>query len=111
MDKGMEVVLQDLSAAIGDLKTLIADSKTAKHETSSASISSIHGGGVGVWVACTCCVAMMTAFFIGGLWMTRELNRQTILDQAQDGKISTMSDYLSAIYQRDPSLKPKENKP
>lgn len=108
MDKDMETVFADLSAAISDLKALIADSKAGKQENSSTATISVNAGGVGVWIACTCCVAMMVAFLVGGLWMMRELNRQTITDQAQDGKISTMSDYLSAIYQRDPSLKPKE---
>jgi hypothetical protein len=68
----------------------------------------VNAGGVGVWVAVTCCISMLVGMSIAGLWVSREFMSIDSASRAQDNKISTMTDYLQAIYAKDPSLKPKD---
>lgn len=61
--------------------------------------SNIHlnAGGIGVWVASTCCVVMLACnLFLLALY----------LDQQR--QIASLNEYLSAIYMLAPSLKPEK---
>lgn len=64
---------------------------------------SINAGGIGVWVATTCCVVMVCCGLIGALWVSYEFKRY-------DEKITALEDYIHAIYMAAPSLKPPEKK-
>lgn len=68
----------------------------------------IEGGGVGVWVAVTCCLVMLAAMMVGSLWMTREFARidKELNERKEEGQ--RMQSYLSAIYVNAPHLKPTE---
>ena len=58
----------------------------------------INAGGVGVWLATTCCFVMMA------------LNAALLFTVAgHDRKIERLEDYLQAIYTQAPHLKPDEN--
>ncbi len=53
----------------------------------------LNAGGIGVWIACTCCAVMLACnVFLVGLY----------LDQQR--QISSLNDYLSAIYVQAPAL-------
>jgi len=58
----------------------------------------INAGGVGVWIATTCCVVMISLGLIGA-----------ILYVNQSRKVDQMQDYLNAIYMQAPYLKPKDH--
>lgn len=68
-------------------------------EISNSSRASVtfDAGGIGLWLAVTCCVAMgvMNLFLLAMLL-------------AHDRKIDNLSDYLNAIYMQAPHLKPQE---
>lgn len=57
----------------------------------------LNAGGIGVWIASTCCVVMLACnVFLLALY----------LDQQR--QIAALNEYLSAIYMLAPTLKPKE---
>lgn len=58
----------------------------------------VNAGGVGVWIATTCCIVMMAVSMFLALWVV-DLSR----------KVSDLNDYLNAIYMMAPHLKPKES--
>lgn len=70
----------------------------------------INAGGVGVWVAATCCIAMLFGVAIGSVWLAREFGRIDVQNQARADENSKMQAYLSAIYAKNPELRP-ETKP
>lgn len=55
----------------------------------------INAGGVGVWVATTACLVMLSVSFFLGLW---------VLDLS--AKVSELNQLLNAIYMMAPHLKP-----
>jgi hypothetical protein len=61
----------------------------------------IQAGGVGLWIAVTCCAVMfalcIAMVVVGG-----------IAYSSQQQRMDRMQDYLNAIYMMAPSLKPKE---
>lgn len=64
--------------------------------TSTATIT-VSAGGVGLWIAVTCCVVMLAAnLFLAAI----------VMDHSR--KIDDLGDYLSAIYMQAPQLKPAE---
>ncbi|GAA0696446.1 hypothetical protein ISN75_06900 [Dyella marensis] len=70
----------------------------------------INAGGVAVWIAVTCCVAMLAATMVGAVWLGREFGAMESANHQQDKRISDLNDYLSAIYMQAPQLRPKEEK-
>jgi hypothetical protein len=32
----------------------------------------VNAGGMGLWIACSCCAVMLAVVFIGGLWMVSD---------------------------------------
>lgn len=69
----------------------------------------VNAGGVGVWVAVTCCLVMLALLLLGSLWASRELMRSDQEMQARKDENSKMTAYLQAIYVQAPQLKPKES--
>jgi ABC-type spermidine/putrescine transport system permease subunit II len=70
---------------------------------SNQSTVTVSAGGVGVWIAVTCCVV---SFVINVALAVAFVNH--------DRKIDDLGDYISAIYMMAPSLKPpveKEEQP
>lgn len=69
--------------------------------TSGVSTVNINAGGVAVWLCAMMCAVMLAS---GGVYafLTSQENAK------RDAKISTMSDYLQAIYAQAPQLKPKD---
>lgn len=68
----------------------------------------IHAGGVGIWIATTCCLIMLAVIFVGGLWLSREFTAKDKTDAQQAQQISDLNAYLQAIYVNAPDLKPKK---
>jgi len=70
----------------------------------------INAGGVGVWVAVTCCLVMLFSTLIGAVWLSREFARvdKELNERKEEGQ--RMQSYLSAIYVQAPSLRPPEEK-
>jgi hypothetical protein len=65
--------------------------------TNTATIT-VNAGGVGLWLAVTCCVVALVASAFLALM---------VHDQAR--QIDRLDDYLNAIYAQAPHLKPKES--
>lgn len=57
----------------------------------------INAGGIGVWIATTCCCVMLAISILLGL---------AVINQSR--KIDELNAYLTAIYMMAPSLKPEE---
>lgn len=87
-----------------DLRQLMHQNRSIGNATINASV---HAGGIGVWVASTCCVVMLACGLIAALWGTRELERFDQEMQARKDENSKMTAYLQAIYVQAPQLNPK----
>ena len=74
-----------------------ADELLKSSNTNTAKIE-VNAGGIGVWIATTCCFVMMAVSLFMALWVV-DLSR----------KVSDLNDYLNAIYMMAPHLKPKES--
>lgn len=76
-----------------------------RHTTNeNRSAVTINAGGVGVWVAATCCAVMLAAnVFLAAFVLDL---RNEMRDQAR--RIDDLDAYLSAIYMQAPHLKPAE---
>lgn len=64
---------------------------------------SVNAGGVGLWIAVTCCAMMLCVTVIGSIFMT-------VYIEGQNLEMHRMQDYLNAIYAQAPQLKPKDSK-
>lgn len=94
----MDDPLGKLDAATARLEG-VAQHLPSIRQGGNQSTVTINAGGIGVWVACTCCAVMLACnLFLIALYV----------DQQQ--QIRDMGDYLAAIYAQAPHLKP-ENKP
>jgi hypothetical protein len=68
----------------------------------------VNAGGVGVWIATTCCLVMLGMAVVGAFWLSREFHRIDTQLAEQRAEDSTLRTYLSSIWQQAPQLKPKE---
>lgn len=87
---------------MGEPQNVIADRIVREllgaDRASSVSNITFSAGGVGLWVAVTCCVVMLAAnVFLAVI----------VMDHSR--KIDDLGDYLAAIYAQAPHLKPAEN--
>ena len=65
---------------------------------SNQSTVTLNAGGIGVWIACTCCAVMLACnLFLVALYVD------------QQSQLRNLHEYISAIYQAAPYLKPKES--
>lgn len=96
---------EDLAEGIGLLRSLISspiqgNSKVEFH---------INAGGMGVWVAATCCLIMLAVLvvsgLIAGLWVTREFTRIDVTMSERKEENDRAQTYLSSIFGRVPELK------
>ncbi len=59
----------------------------------------LNAGGIGVWIACTCCAVMLACnVFLVGLYLD------------QQSHIRDLDSFLAAIYMQAPYLKPEPKK-
>lgn len=71
----------DEIAALTDLKNSLHDLREhlARSSNNNRAVISINAGGVGVWIAATCCVVMLmvsvTAASVTAVWLSREFSR------------------------------------
>ncbi|SDX52538.1 hypothetical protein [Lysobacter enzymogenes] len=56
---------------VGMERLEVALSRLDRGNGSNATIN-VNAGGIGVWLAATCCLAMLAAGFVGGLWMVSD---------------------------------------
>ena len=89
----------------------LRDSLEALHSLDRSQRQEIHinAGGIGVWVATTCCLIMLACFVLGSVWVSRELNHFDSENQARKSENEKAQSYISAIYVLAPSLRPKES--
>lgn len=102
---------QEAANTLGRIhKTLDNLDQMATNQSGQQSVSSItvDAGGVGVWIASTACMVMLGVLIVGGLWMSRELNRIDVTMSERKEEADRMQTYLSAIYAQAPHLKPKD---
>ena len=103
----MDEAIRELSDSTRRLResvdSLFSDSYPRNH---SASTININAGGIGVWIATTCCIAMLCVSIMGSIWISREFTAKQIADTAQEQKIAELGNYLQAIYAQAPQLQP-----
>lgn len=104
MTDEMEEPLDRIERTANDLRKLMHQNRSIGNATINASVNA---GGIGVWIATTCCVVMLACCIIGALWGTRELERFDQEMQARKDENSKMTAYLQAIYVQAPQLNPK----
>lgn len=110
MNAGADELGEKVSAVgknAGEIKRIL-ERMQAERGAQSISGLYINGGGVGVWIATTCCVVMIALLLVGSIWMSREFARvdKELLERKEEGQ--RMQSYLSAIYVNAPQLKPKD---
>lgn len=99
----MESRESELRAQLDRLETMGMDwLKTLRRPGNSSNATiQVNAGGIGMWVAVTCCAVMfvlgVSMAVLGGLAYTSTQQR-----------LDRMQDYLNAIYMQAPQLKPKE---
>jgi hypothetical protein len=91
-----------------ELVTELKAFRNLSPESGNATSVTISAGGVGVWIATTACLVMLAVLLVGGLWMSRELNRIDVTMSERKEEADRMQTYLSAIYAQAPHLKPKD---
>lgn len=104
-----EKLARELRGCADQMAKAIAD---VRHMASSNATIHINAGGVGVWLAATCCLAMLAAGFVGGLWMVSDrAERAAELTEIRD-QLRERRDGENAIraYINTGILKPKAEK-
>ena len=77
----------------------LASRNLATPANSNQSTVTLQAGGVGVWIAVTCCVVMLACnLFLVALYLN------------QQRQIDSMTEWLTATYMLAPSIKPKDYK-
>lgn len=72
---------------------------------------SINAGGIGVWIATSCCLIMLFCGLIAAFWVSREFNQMDAQMTTLRNDNDVMRQYLTSIYQQAPWLKrPDEEK-
>ena len=99
----MESRESELRDQLDRLETMGTDWLKSLKRPGNSSNATIHinAGGIGMWVAVTCCAVMfvlgVSMAVLGGMAYTSTQQR-----------LDRMQDYLNAIYMQAPQLKPKE---
>lgn len=84
----------DNAAANQLLRDLLMPQRGNSHANANFSINA---GGVGVWVACTCCLIMLAVLIVGGLWLSREFNRIDAVVNDLNDKDSVHDAYIQKL--------------
>ncbi len=106
----MELDSEDIARfgnAIGRFEKVLDSVGSGNGRNIGTSTISINAGGVGVWVAVTCCLVMLSLLLLGSLWASHEMMRYDQEMQARKDENSKMTAYLQAIYVQAPQLNPK----
>lgn len=53
---------------------LLMDLLAPRNNSSNVTFS-VNAGGIGVWIACTCCAVMLATLLVGAFWISREFTR------------------------------------
>jgi heme exporter protein D len=57
----------------------------------------VNAGGVGVWIAATCCLVVMAVTVVGSVYITREFTRQDVQMQELRDKDSVHDAWLQTL--------------
>lgn len=96
------------SAALDKWMRTIESSKGTPHNSMGNATITVNAGGIGVWIAVTCSLVMLSMLVLGSLWATHEFLRYDQEMQARKDENGKMLTYLSAIYAQAPQFKPKD---
>lgn len=100
--------IEGVETSVNEIKETVQRMATNHSGQQSVSSITIDAGSIGVWIAATACLVMLAALVVGGLWMSRELNRIDVTMSERKEEADRMQTYLSAIYAQAPHLKPKD---
>ena len=64
----------------------------------------VNAGGVGVWIAVTCCLVTLAMVIPGLFWVSHELQRQDARAAEQQIGIDRANTFLAAIWAQAPEL-------
>lgn len=106
-----EESLQELDRAVAEVRDFMRNRAGIRGGNNQMTMH-VNAGGVGVWIAVTCCIVMLSCLTVGGIlanaWLNSEFaNIHSDLKDRRDENES-MKAYLAAIYMQAPQLKPKE---
>lgn len=73
-----------------------ADEILRSGNTNTARIE-VNAGGIGVWIAATCCVVVMAVVVVGSVYITREFTRQDVQMQELRDKDSVHDAWLQTL--------------
>ena len=80
-----------------------------KSESNNATIN-VNAGGMGLWVAVTCCIVMFFCSIICATFFVITIDNINAELRERKEENSKMQSYLNAIYVNAPSLKPTDKK-
>ena len=96
MDRLDEDLIARFAAAV-DRVSRVSQSIGQGPLNAGSSVITVNAGGIGVWIAGTCCLVMLAVnLFLAAM----------LIDHSR--KIDDLRDYLNAIYMMAPQLKPAE---
>lgn len=102
--------VERFAKAVVGFQGFIDQLKDNGSSNSNTSTIQVNAGGIGVWIAATCCAVMfaiMASMSLFAVYLFQTQNEKIhVLESGQ----SKMQDYLNAIYQMAPNLKPKDEK-
>ncbi len=103
-------IMDELGAAVRRLNNTIESIESRRQPAQAASaVIHVNAGGLGVWLAVTCCLVMMSGLMVGALWFASYSAAKRADDIEQNRVISDLQAYLQAIYVAAPDLKPKKD--
>jgi len=109
----MQEEIEGLREALKEYTEVMRRSNPSMNGGSNANIN-VSAGGIGIWVAATACIIMLSVLIvggtIGGMWLSREFSRIDKELQERKGENERAQSYLSSIFLRAPQLNPDENK-
>lgn len=73
-----------LERSISDLRDTLG---AMRPNSGVASTITINAGGIGIWLAVTCCCVMLAAMAVGGLWAVTSLaDHRAAIQELRDGE-------------------------
>lgn len=73
-----------LERGISELRDTLV---SMRHNSGAASTITINAGGIGIWLAVTCCCVMLAAMAVGGLWAVTSLaDHRAAIQELRDGE-------------------------
>jgi len=71
--------------------------KLLNHGNTNTAKIEVNAGGIGVWLAATCCIVVMAVVIVGSVYITREFTRQDVQMQELRDKDSVHDAWIQTL--------------